>query len=209
MLEGKGRLPPAVTRDALLYLGYPELGLLMFLENVFPPIPSEVIMPLAGYLCSKGELSFPAVIAVGTLGSLAGQIPLYALGRRTGGERLARFVERWGAWLTLSPKDLERAERWFRRNGTRAVFVCRFVPGLRSLISIPAGMLRMEPARFLLVSGLGAALWNTLLASAGRALGERYGAVEGWLSPVAWAVLAGAVAIYVVRVVRLRRASRS
>jgi membrane protein DedA with SNARE-associated domain len=197
-----------VIEDSLLRLGYPGLGLLMFLENVFPPIPSELIMPLAGYLCGKGELSFPLVIAVATLGSLAGQLPLYALGRRAGGERLVRFVERWGAWLTLSPEDLARAERWFRKNGTRAVFVCRFVPGLRSLISVPAGMLKMELAPFLLFSALGAAFWNTLLASAGRALGERHGEVEGWLAPVAWAVLAGAVAIYVVRVVRLRRASR-
>jgi membrane protein DedA with SNARE-associated domain len=197
-----------VIEDALLRLGYPGLGLLMFRENVFPPIPSELIMPFAGYLCGKGELSFPLVIAVATLGSLTGQLPLYALGRRAGGDRLARFAARHGAWLTLSPADLERAERWFRRNGTRAVFVCRFVPGLRSLISIPAGMLRMDLAPFLLYSALGAALWNTALAAAGRALGERHAEVEGWLSPVAWAVLAGAVAIYLFRVVRLLRASR-
>jgi membrane protein DedA with SNARE-associated domain len=197
-----------VIEDFLLRLGYPGLALLMFLENVFPPIPSELIMPLAGYLCGKGELSFPGVIAVGTLGSLAGQIPLYALGRRAGGARLARFAARHGAWLTLAPADLERGERWFRRHGRRAVLVCRCVPGLRSLISIPAGMLKMEWAPFLLYSALGAALWNTLLASAGRALGERHREVDAWLSPVAWAVLAGAAAVYAFRVARLRRAAR-
>jgi membrane protein DedA with SNARE-associated domain len=193
--------------DTLLRLGYPGLGLLMFVENVFPPIPSELIMPLAGYLCGKGELSFPLVVVVGTLGSLAGQLPLYALGRRAGGERLRRFAERHGHWITVSPADLERAERWFQRHGRKAVFFCRCVPGLRSLISIPAGMLRMELGGFLLFSALGAALWNTLLASAGRALGRRYGEVEAWLSPVGYGVLAVAVGIYLVRVVQLRRAA--
>ncbi len=194
--------------DVLLLLGYPGLALLMFLENVFPPIPSELIMPFAGYLSGKGALSFPLVIAVGTLGSLAGQLPLYALGRRVGGERLRRFAARHGHWLTVSPADLERAERWFGRHGRKAVFLCRFVPGLRSVISVPAGMMRMELAGFLLFSGLGAALWNVLLASAGRLLAQRYGEVEAWLSPVGYGVIALALAVYAVRVVRMRRAAR-
>jgi membrane protein DedA with SNARE-associated domain len=196
------------VEDVLLRLGYPGLGFLMFVESVFPPIPSELIMPFAGYLCGKGELSFPLVIAVGTLGSLAGQLPLYFLGRRVGGERLRRFAERHGAWLTLSPADLERAEGWFARHGGKAVFLCRFVPGLRSLISIPAGMMRMHLIPFLTVSALGGALWNTLLAAAGRALGQRYAAVDVWLSPVGYAVLAVASGVYVLRVVQLRRGTR-
>lgn len=194
--------------DVLLQLGYVGLALLMFVESVLPPLPSELIMPLAGYLCGKGELSFPAVIAVGTLGSLAGQLPLYALGRRAGGARLRRFVERYGAWLAVSPADLERAEAWFVRYGGRAVFLCRCVPGLRSLISIPAGMLRMAPPKFLLYSALGGALWNALLASAGRALGQRYAAVDAWVSPVGYAVLTLAAGAYGLRVLRLRRATR-
>jgi membrane protein DedA with SNARE-associated domain len=196
------------TEDALLRFGYPGLAVLMFVENVFPPIPSELIMPYAGYLAGRGLLSFPLVIAVGTLGSLAGQLPLYALGRLAGGERLRRAVPRHGHWLTLSPADLERAGRWFERHGRMAVLLCRCVPGLRSWISIPAGMARMQLGPFLLLSGLGAAFWNTLLASAGHALGRRYGEVQRWLAPVGYAVVAVVVGAYVVRVIRLRRAAR-
>jgi membrane protein DedA with SNARE-associated domain len=196
------------VEDVLLRLGYPGLALLMFVESVFPPIPSELIMPFAGYLCGKGELSFPAVIAVGTFGSLAGQLPLYALGRRLGGERLRRLAERHGGWLTVSPADLERAEGWFARHGRKAVFLCRFVPGLRSLISVPAGMMQMQLAPFLLFSALGGVLWNTLLAAAGRALGQRYAAIEVWVSPAGYAVLAVAAGVYVLRVVRLHRGAR-
>jgi len=197
------------VEEVLRGLGYPGLALLMFLENVFPPIPSELVMPLAGYLSGRGELSFAGVLAAGTLGSLAGQLPAYALGSWLGGPRLERFVDRHGAWIALSRDDLERAEAWFGRHGWKAVLFGRFVPGLRSAVSLPAGLARMPIGRFLLLSGLGGGLWNAALAGGGLALGRRHGAIERWLSPVATLVLLAAAGLYAIRVVRLKRAARS
>src|SRR5688500_6903492 len=113
---------------------------LMFLENVFPPIPSELIMPLAGFQASRGSMTFWGVVAAGTAGSVLGALPLYYLGRVVGRERLRQWVERHGHWLALSPKDLDSADGWFARHCGAAVFLCRLVPGVRSLISIPAGL---------------------------------------------------------------------
>jgi CheY-like chemotaxis protein len=122
---------------------YWGIVLLMVVENVFPPIPSEVIMPLAGFMATQGQLSLLGVILAGTLGSVLGAVPLYYLGRRIGDERLKAFADRHGRWLTVSRHDLDHAKQWFDRHGRMAVLFCRLVPGVRSLISIPAAFARL------------------------------------------------------------------
>ncbi|MBA2322129.1 MAG: DedA family protein [Deltaproteobacteria bacterium] len=185
--------------------GYAGIALLMFVENVFPPIPSEVIMPLAGYLASQGKLSLLGVILAGTFGSVLGALPLYALGARIGEDRMKRFAAGHGRWLTLSPSDLDRTNAWFERHGHAAVFLCRLVPGVRSLISIPAGIRRMPLATFLLYTALGSAVWTSVLAGIGSALGANFDQVDRYLDPVGYAVFAGIAVGYVYRLARHRK----
>jgi membrane protein DedA with SNARE-associated domain len=188
--------------------GYAGIVVLMFLENVFPPIPSELIMPLAGFTAARGDLSFAGVIVAGTLGSVLGALPFYYLGRFVGEARLRRLADRYGRWLTVSGKDIERATGWFIRHGSITVFVGRLVPGVRSLISIPAGLVGMNLIPFLLYTTFGAALWVTALTSAGWLLGANYERVESYVGPVSYLVLGGlAVAALVWLLQRLRRGS--
>ena len=182
--------------------GYLGVVLLMFAENLFPPIPSEVIMPLAGFMATQGKFSFAGVVIAGTVGSVLGALPLYCLGRAVGAERLKELADEYGRWLTVSRKDVERARRWFDRHGGAAVFFCHFIPGVRSLISLPAGVGRMNPAMFLACTAAGAGLWAALLASLGYALGANFRRVEEYLDPASYVVLGAVVALYVVRVVR-------
>ncbi len=185
--------------------GYAGIALLMFLENVFPPIPSELIMPLGGFAATGGELSFAWVCVYGTIGSVVGQLPLYYLGRVLGEERIKAFAERHGKWLLVSGEDVERASAWFDRHGGQAVLFCRVVPGVRSLISIPAGIRKMNLGRFLLYSTLGMGVWATLLAWAGRLLGANYEAVSDYIGPAAIAVFALLIGALVWRAVRRKR----
>jgi len=187
-------------------LGYVGIVLLMFLENVFPPIPSEVIMPLAGFTAASGELHLLGVIVAGMIGSVLGALPLYALGRAVGEDRLAAWADRHGRWLTVSGADVRRADDWFDQHGHRAVLYGRLVPGLRSLLSIPAGISGMPPVKFLLYTSLGTLTWSALLACAGYFLGENYKAVEHVLGPVGYVVLAVVVVAIGVRVYRKRSA---
>jgi membrane protein DedA with SNARE-associated domain len=174
---------------------------LMVMENVFPPIPSEVIMPLAGFMATQGQLSVLGVILAGTLGSVLGAVPLYYLGRAIGEERLKGFADRHGRWLTVSRHDLDHAKQWFDRHGRMAVLFCRLVPGVRSLISIPAGLEGMPLALFLFYTTIGAALWTALLALAGYGLGANFRQVEAYLDPASYVVLAVLVTLYIWRVV--------
>ncbi len=119
--------------------GYVGIAGLMFLENLFPPIPSELIMPLSGYAASHGKLTMPGIVAAGSLGSLAGALFWYGVGRWLGGARIRAFAARHGAWLTMSPDDVDKANRWFCRHGGIAVFIGRLVPAVRTFISVPAG----------------------------------------------------------------------
>lgn len=182
--------------------GSPAIALLMFLENVFPPIPSELIMPLAGYMVTQKQLSMVAVIVAGTLGSVLGALPLYYLGRKVGAKRMKELAERHGRWVTVSPEEIERAKGWFDRHGGMAVLLCRLVPGIRSLISIPAGIEKMNLAAFLAYTTVGSAVWTALLAWLGYALGSNFEKVGEYLDPVSWVVLGGLVAMYVWRVIR-------
>jgi membrane protein DedA with SNARE-associated domain len=187
--------------------GYLAITLLMLLENVFPPIPSEFIMPFGGFVSSQGELSLVGVILAGTAGSLLGTLPWYWAGRRIGHGRLRHWAERHGRWLAVGPDDVDKAQRWFERRGRRAVFLGRLVPALRSVISAPAGVAAMPLPRFLLWSTAGSLLWVTGLAAAGHALGGQYELVMRWMEPVSRVVLGLAVVAYVWRVWRFRRRS--
>lgn len=162
------------------------LAALMVLENLFPPIPSEVVLPLAGFLVGRGELGFAEALVASTFGSLLGALVLYALGR-WGGRGL---VLRYGAVLRVKEADLEHAEGWFERYDEAVVFFGKMVPGLRSLVSIPAGMLRMPLWRFSLLTASGAAVWDALLLGAGWYLGANWERVAGVMEPVSGVVLA-------------------
>jgi membrane protein DedA with SNARE-associated domain len=176
-------------KSSMESLGYAGIVFLMFLENVFPPIPSELIMPLGGFSSLEGQLSFGGVVAAGTAGSVLGAIPLYYLGRLLGEERLKQLADRYGKWLTVSSKEIDRADNWFDTHGHKAVFFCRLVPGVRSLISIPAGVSGMHLAPFLLYSTLGSAIWTAFLAYLGRLLGENYELVDTYIGPLSYVVL--------------------
>ncbi len=194
-------------QQTMTTLGYPGVALLMFLENVFPPIPSELIMPLAGFSAASGDLSFIGVVIAGAVGSLLGQLPLYYLGRWAHEDRLVAWADRYGKWLTLSGKDIKKADDWFDRHGHKAVFLARLVPGLRSLISIPAGMSEMPLTTFWLYSALGTTLWVLLLTALGGLLGQNYQLVDTYLGPVSLVVLGGLSVFAVVWILR-RRAQR-
>jgi membrane protein DedA with SNARE-associated domain len=171
-------------------LGYVGLLLMVALENVFPPIPSEVILPLAGFNVFEGDFSFPLVMLFATLGSVIGALALYAIGAWFGEARLRAIVRVHGGKLFLKEADIDNAEAWFRRYGPLAVFLCRMVPIVRSLISIPAGLDRMALGRFVLLSAAGSFLWNAALVGAGWALGTQWDRVEGVISAFQFLVIA-------------------
>ena len=187
-------------------MGYFGIALLMFLENVFPPIPSELIMPFAGFTAQQGKMTFIGVTIAGALGSLAGQLPLYYLGKVVGKERLKRWADRHGHWLTLSGEDIEKADAWFRRHGGKAVLLGRVVPGVRSLISIPAGFADMNLPLFLLYSGIGTAVWAGFLAYLGGLLGRNYETVGKYLGPATYVVLGLLLLTVIVQIVRRKKA---
>ncbi len=181
--------------------GYPGIFALMLLENIFPPIPSEVIMPLAGYLCGTGALSFIPTVLAGTLGSVLGTSFWFWLGRSVGSERLKRWAARHGRWMTVSPGDIDKAQGWFARQGGLAVFFGRMVPAVRTLISVPAGIVRMPPGRFLAFTAAGSLLWTLLLAAAGLVLESQYTRVADVIDPISTFVVVAIVAYYIYRVV--------
>jgi membrane protein DedA with SNARE-associated domain len=185
--------------------GYAGIALLMFLENILPPIPSEVIMPAAGYRAAQGDLSLPLAIAAGSAGSLTGAWFWYWLASRAGEDRVRRWIERRGYWVGLYPSDLDRSIRVFDRYGAWIVCVARLIPGVRTLISVPAGLARMRRRVFLLSSAVGTLAWTTALASGGFALGQEYEQLGNHLHDISAIVLAVLVAWVVIRAIRIRR----
>jgi membrane protein DedA with SNARE-associated domain len=171
--------------------GYWGILFLMMIENIVPPIPSELIMGVAGIATAKGRMDFAPVLAAGTAGSTLGNYVLFLAADRLGYERLKPFVNRWGRWLTMDWHEVERAGSYLRKHGHWVVFVVRFMPMFRSIISIPAGLAHMRHGTFLLYTAAGAAIWNTLLILAGRWLGQRFVEAETWIG---WATLVFAVA---------------
>jgi membrane protein DedA with SNARE-associated domain len=185
--------------------GYLGIALLMFAENIFPPIPSELIMPFAGFVAARGELNAVGVVAAGVAGSLLGAMPWYLAGRWLGSERLKRIADRHGRWLTVSREDLDLAEAWFRRYGVVSIIIGRLVPAVRTLISVPAGITHMRAIPFLLYSAVGTLAWTGLLTGAGYLLEAHYDRVADWLNPVSKIVLAVILFAYLYRVVRQSR----
>ncbi|HBS78220.1 MULTISPECIES: DedA family protein [Stutzerimonas stutzeri subgroup] len=184
--------------------GYIGVFLLMLLENIFPPIPSELIMPLAGFVAARGDLNFIAVILVGTAGSVVGALPWYYAGAKLGQARMKRFAERWGHWLTLSPEDVDKASEWFDRHGKGAVFFGRLIPAVRTLISVPAGIAGMSMTKFLIYSTLGSLIWTALLALAGYLLESQYEKVSEYMNPISTGVVVLMVLYYLYRLIRQR-----
>lgn len=170
-------------------LGYVGIGLLMFLENLFPPIPSELIMPLAGFTVAQGQMAFVPAVTAGVVGTVLGALPWYYIGVYLGENRLKGWIDRYGKWLGISSEEIDKAQRWFYRHGTKAVFFGRLVPGIRTLISLPAGFSRMRFGTFLIYSTLGTVAWTLLLTGAGYLLGDNYEVVEQYLGPVSKIVL--------------------
>lgn len=157
--------------------GYLGIGLLIFLENIFPPIPSEIILTFGGFMTTKSDLSFIGVTITSTLGSVIGAIVLYGVGAWIGERNLYRFVNRYGKFLRVKTKDIDRTINWFEKYGYWTIFFCRFVPLLRSLISIPAGLTRMNIPLFILFTTLGTLIWNMVLIYLGQAVGENWHAI--------------------------------
>ena len=172
-------------------LGYAGIALLMFLENLVPPIPSEIVMPAAGFAARNGELSLWGCILAGTAGSIIGGVFWYFVAKAVGCERLKRWFDRYGRWVGLRADDVDTAVKWFERWGVWAVLVGRLVPGVRTLISVPAGFSQMPFTTFLLFSLIGTGIWTTVLTTIGWVLRDRYELVDQYLGPVAIVVLVG------------------
>jgi membrane protein DedA with SNARE-associated domain len=165
-----------VLRD----LGYAGLALLMLAETVFPPIPSEAVLPLAGYLVERGDFNYVLVLLTSTAGSVLGAMLLYEAARHGG----RPFAERFLRFAHLRPEKLEDAERWFARRGALIVLLGRCVPGMRSLVSLPAGLLRMPRLQYLVLTLLGSAIWNAVLVTIGYLLGSQWERVADVIGPI-------------------------
>ena len=164
--------------DVVETLGYVGVALLVAVENIFPPIPSEVVLGLAGFVASRGDATLWGMLIASTVGSLLGAWALYLIAAAVGVDRLRRVILRYERWLRVREIDLNRAEAWFDRHAGLAVLICRCVPLVRSLISLPAGFRGMPPGRFTLYTTIGSLAWNTIFIVAGYQLGERWETVE-------------------------------
>jgi membrane protein DedA with SNARE-associated domain len=168
--------------------GYAGIALLIAIENIFPPIPSEVILTFGGFMTTKSNLNIWLVLLSATTGSTAGAIVLYYIGRLVTPERLGRFIDRWGFLLQLKTQDILKAENWFNRRGSLTVFFCRFIPIVRSLISIPAGMAKLKMSKFLLYTVSGTAIWNVILINLGAFAGEKWSIIADYINTYSYVV---------------------
>jgi membrane protein DedA with SNARE-associated domain len=192
------------TMDSMGYFG---IALLMFLENLFPPIPSELIMPLAGYVSAlpNGKLQlFPAILA-GVIGTILGALPWYYASKTLGSKRLQQLADRYGRWMGISGQDIDKSSAWFQEHGNKAVFFGRLVPGIRTLISIPAGLSHMLFPPFLIFSTLGTTIWVSFLTLGGFFLGQNYELVEKYVGALSKPILAIVVVGFLVWVIRRQR----
>jgi len=169
---------------------------LMFLENLFPPIPSEVIMPLAGFAAARGQMSFTLAVIAGIVGTLLGNAFWYELSRAIGSARIRPLFARYGRWFAVDDKDFDKAETTLRRYGPIALFFGRLLPGIRTLISIPAGLAQIPRLVFYVWTALGSTVWILFLTSAGYWMEDHYDKVEGWLGPLSYVVVAGILGTY-------------
>lgn len=186
-------------------LGYVGIAFLMALENLIPPIPSELIMPLAGFTVTQGKMNFTLAIFAGTIGSVLGALPWYFLGDYWGLERTKEIADRYGKWLTLSSKDVERANDWFNRRGYWATGLGRLIPGIRTYISLPAGISKMPLLPFLFYSTVGSIFWVTFLTGAGYVLGANYEKVATYLKPFSVLVLIAVVSAIIYGILKRKK----
>ena len=186
--------------------GYWGVGFLMFVETVFPPVPSEVIMTVAGVSAARGNVHFGGVVASGTVGAMLGNYLWFLLAIKFGKDRLQRFLEKHGRWLTLHWTEAERGQKLFSKHGSIIVLIARMLPTFRSLISIPAGIFKMSHRRFLVFSTIGTAGWSVALAGAGYALGSQFADVEKIIGPLSTVIIALIVITYIWRLIRWKQA---
>jgi membrane protein DedA with SNARE-associated domain len=186
------------VQDVIERLGAVGVALLVILENVFPPIPSEIVLPFAGFVAQRGDGSVVVMIFAATVGAVVGAVILYGVSALIGPDRLRAFVVRFGRWFGVKPTDLERAENWFDRHAVAAVLLGRCVPLIRSVVSVPAGFRRMSIAPFLLYTAVGSLMWNTALIGAGAILGDQWDRVEPYVATLQWVVV-GLLVLLVLR----------
>lgn len=188
--------------------GYLGIMLMIALENVFPPIPSEVILTFGGFMTTTSELTVPGVVVAATIGSVLGAVILYGVGRILSVERMESIVERWGHILRVKKEDIRKADAWFDKYGPWTVLFCRMIPLIRSLISIPAGMSGMNFWVFLFFTTIGTLIWNVILVSIGAALGDRWEDILAFMdvySNVTYAFIAVCLLIFVIYWFRKKR----
>ena len=208
------------VQDVINQFGYLGVALLVVIENVFPPIPSEIVLPFAGFVAQQGASAVNAtagsaqsdttvigMMIAATVGSVVGALVLYFVSAAIGPERLRGFVERFGKWFGVKSSDLVRAEEWFDRRSVAAVLVGRCVPLIRSIVSIPAGFRRMKLTSFVVLTAIGSAVWNIALIGAGALLGDQWERVGEYVGVFQWLVIA-AVLLLLVRFVVSRLKNR-
>ncbi len=193
--------------DLVNAAGYWGVALLMLLETVFPPVPSEVIMTVAGVSASRGHMTLTGTIAAGTAGAMLGNWLWYWVAIKFGEARLHIFIDKYSRWLTLDWDEVERGEQLFQRHGSIIVLLARMIPTLRSLISIPAGLFGMSLRRFIVFSTIGTTGWSAALAGAGYFLGSQFADVEKWLGPVSTIVVAAIILTYLWRLLTWKPAA--
>jgi membrane protein DedA with SNARE-associated domain len=182
------------VQDVIEQLGYLGVALLVVLENVFPPIPSEIVLPFAGFVAQRGSDSVVLMILAATVGSVIGALIMYWIAAVMGDERLHAFTRKFGKWVQIREADLTRAEEWFDRHAVSAVLVGRCVPLIRSVVSIPAGFRRMKLIPYITYTFLGSLVWNIALVGAGAILGENWERVEPVVAAFQWIVIVLVVA---------------
>ena len=178
------------VQDVIESLGYLGVALLVIAENLFPPIPSEIVLPFARFVARRGDGSVVVMVLAATVGSVVGALVLYAIAAAIGPERIHTFVVRFGKWFGVKESDMVRAEEWFDRRSNAAVLVGRCVPLIRSLVSIPAGFRRMKFVPFISLTALGSAVWNIALIGAGATLGDQWDRVGDYVGIFQWLVIA-------------------
>jgi len=200
------------VQDVIESLGYLGVAILVVVENLFPPIPSEIVLPFAGFVAQRGDASVVVMILAATIGSVVGALILYFISSAIGPDRLRQFVVRFGKWFGVKESDLTRAEEWFDRRSTTAVLVGRCVPLIRSIVSIPAGFRRMKIVPFALYTFIGSAVWNIVLIGAGAILGDNWDAVGeyvGIFQYVVIAVIVLALIRFAFTVIKRRRGNKA
>jgi membrane protein DedA with SNARE-associated domain len=194
--------------DLIESWGYAGIFILMFLENVFPPIPSEVIMALGGVAVAQGRFDFWTMVTVAVAGTTFGNWVWYGVGRWVGYERLKPLIDRYGRWLTLDWDEVERLHAFFLKYGSGIVFFCRFLPIARTMISLPAGMVQMSQLKFLVWTAAGSTIWITALAGAGSWFGKQFAEVDRFIGPLAVVAIGTLVLVYIYRVVTWKPKAR-